>query len=132
MKQVKCKDVYRLPFPAYIRRVAYFLVTSLIVVLGTVVAIGNLIASPVDALYVLPINIFIIALGVNTGYHMYFTHRAFATAPALKVVLAYLGSITCQDAVIQWVVTSVITAIRIVSIEIRTHHVNLAITNGSE
>ncbi len=104
MEQHDAKDVFRLSLPAYTRRVAYFLITSIIIVVGTVVAIDELIASPLDALYVLPINILLIALGVNTGYHMYFTHRAFVAAPWFKVLLAYLGSITCQDSILQWVV----------------------------
>lgn len=103
MNQHDIKEIYRLPLHLYIQRVLYFTVTTLIVVLGTVIAIGEFKASPLDALYALPITLLIIAFGVNTGYHMYFTHQSFDAAPGFKYLLAYLGSITCQDSIAQWV-----------------------------
>jgi stearoyl-CoA desaturase (delta-9 desaturase) len=103
MKQIDGKEVYRLPAHAYIHRVLYFTVTTLIVIGGTMIAIGELMASPLDALYAIPITLLIIALGVNTGYHMYFSHHSFDAVPAFKYLLAYLGSITCQDSIAQWV-----------------------------
>lgn len=103
MNYVDGKEVYRLSNLAYIQRVLYFLVTTLIVVGGTVIAIGEFMASPLDVLYAFPITLLIIALGVNTGYHMYFSHHSFDAVPAFKYLLAYLGSITCQDSIAQWV-----------------------------
>ena len=103
MNQTDSMEVYRLSGQAYIQRILYFAVTTLLVIGGTVIAIGEFMASPLDALYVLPATILIIALGVNTGYHMYFTHHSFDAAPAFKYLLAYLGSITCQDSIAQWV-----------------------------
>jgi stearoyl-CoA desaturase (delta-9 desaturase) len=96
-------EVYRLSSLAYLQRILYFAFTTLIVIGGTVLAIGEFMAAPLDALYVLPVNILIIALGVNTGYHMYFTHHSFDAAPYFRYLLAYLGSITCQDSIVQWV-----------------------------
>jgi stearoyl-CoA desaturase (delta-9 desaturase) len=103
MNQHDANEVYRLTLHAYIQRVLYFTVTTLIVAGGTAIAIGEFVASPLDALYALPIMLLIIALGVNTGYHMYFSHHSFDTVPAFKYLLAYLGSITCQDSIAQWV-----------------------------
>ena len=103
MKQHDATEVYRLPFHTYIQRVLYFTVTTLIVAGGTVIAIGEFMASPLDALYALPVTLLIIALGVNSGYHMYFSHHSFDAVPAFKYLLAYLGSITCQDSIAQWV-----------------------------
>ena len=103
MNHIDSKEVYRLPNLAYTQRVLYFAVTTLIVVGGTIIAIGEFMASPLDVFYVLPITILIIALGVNTGYHMYFSHHSFDAIPTFKYLLAYLGSITCQDSIIQWV-----------------------------
>jgi stearoyl-CoA desaturase (delta-9 desaturase) len=102
MTKIDEREVYRLPTRAYIQRAAYFSVTTLIVIAGTYLAVGDFLASPVDALYVLPITFTLIALGVNTGYHMYFSHQSFDATPAFKSVLACLGTIACQDSVVQW------------------------------
>lgn len=102
MDQFDNKEIYRLSTPAYIQRVLYFSLTSLLVVGGTIIAISEIMASPLDALYVLPITFLMIALGVNTGYHMYFSHQSFVAAPVFKYILAYLGSIACQDSIVQW------------------------------
>lgn len=103
MTQLDANEVYRLSSIAYIQRILYFTVTSLLVIVGTVVAIAEMLSSPLDVLYVVPITFTMIALGVNTGYHMYFTHRSFDASPVFKFILAYLGSIACQDSIVQWV-----------------------------
>lgn len=102
MKQLDGREVHRLSTRAYIQRAAYFSMTSLVVIAGTCLAVGEFLASPLDALYVLPITFTLIALGVNTGYHMYFSHQSFDAIPAFKYVLAYLGTIACQDSIVQW------------------------------
>ena len=104
MNQLDVNEVNEPSNFAYACRVLYFLVTSLIVIAGTIIAVKEFISSPLDILYVVPITFPMIALGVNTGYHMYFTHKAFDASPTFKVILAYLGSIACQDSIIQWVV----------------------------
>ncbi|MGE4243412.1 fatty acid desaturase [Ramlibacter sp.] len=87
----------------YARRVAYFLLTTFIVVLGSAVAVRELLLSPWDALYVLPVAFIATALGANTGFHMYFTHRSFKTNAVARGGLALLGTLLCQDGLIQWV-----------------------------
>ena len=73
------------------------------VVVGSMIAVQQLILAPLDALYVLPVAFVATALGANTGYHMYFTHRAFTTHRFFRGILALLGTLLCQDSVIQWV-----------------------------
>ncbi len=42
-------------------------------------------------------------LGITVGFHRLFSHQAFATTPAVRAVLAILGSMTVQGPVTQWV-----------------------------
>ena len=42
-------------------------------------------------------------LGITVGFHRLFTHRAFKTSPALRGVLAGLGSMAIEGPVISWV-----------------------------
>jgi stearoyl-CoA desaturase (delta-9 desaturase) len=43
------------------------------------------------------------AMGVTVGFHRLFTHRAFKTGPAVRAVLAVLGSAAIEGPVISWV-----------------------------
>ena len=43
------------------------------------------------------------AIGVTVGYHRLLTHRAFQTYPAIRYLLAALGEMSVQGAVIAWV-----------------------------
>jgi stearoyl-CoA desaturase (delta-9 desaturase) len=42
-------------------------------------------------------------LGVTVGFHRLFTHRSFATSPAMRGVFAALGSVAIEGPVISWV-----------------------------
>jgi stearoyl-CoA desaturase (Delta-9 desaturase) len=42
-------------------------------------------------------------LGVTVGFHRLFTHRSFKTRPAVRAVLAVLGSAAIEGPVISWV-----------------------------
>jgi stearoyl-CoA desaturase (Delta-9 desaturase) len=42
-------------------------------------------------------------LGVTVGFHRHFTHRSFKAKPALRAVLAVLGSAAIEGPVISWV-----------------------------
>jgi stearoyl-CoA desaturase (delta-9 desaturase) len=42
-------------------------------------------------------------LGITVGYHRHFTHRSFKTRPAVRAVLAVLGSAAIEGPVISWV-----------------------------
>ena len=42
-------------------------------------------------------------LGITIGFHRLFTHRSFKTSPALRGVLAVLGSAAIEGPVISWV-----------------------------
>jgi stearoyl-CoA desaturase (Delta-9 desaturase) len=43
------------------------------------------------------------ALGITVGFHRLFTHRAFKAKPAVRAVLAVLGSAAIEGPVISWV-----------------------------
>ena len=43
--------------------------------------------------------------GVTVGFHRYFSHKAFETKPAIKIMLAILGSMAAQGSPINWVAT---------------------------
>ena len=42
------------------------------------------------------------AIGINVGYHRYFTHRSFKTPRFIEAILAVLGSMAVEGPVIQW------------------------------
>jgi len=42
-------------------------------------------------------------LGITVGFHRHLTHRAFKTKPAIRTVLAILGSAAVEGPVISWV-----------------------------
>lgn len=48
---------------------------------------------------------FITAIGVETGMHRYFAHRAFAASPSVEAVLAVSGSMAAQGPITFWVST---------------------------
>ncbi len=60
-------------------------------------AIGPLELSLLVSLYTISI------LGVTLGYHRMFTHRAFESSRAFKAVIAVLGGMAVEGAVITWV-----------------------------
>ncbi len=44
-------------------------------------------------------------LGVTLGFHRLFTHRAFETFPAIRVLFAILGSMSVEGPLLRWVAT---------------------------
>ncbi|MCH7597007.1 MAG: fatty acid desaturase, partial [Planctomycetes bacterium] len=44
-------------------------------------------------------------LGVTLGYHRLFTHRAFETFPAIKVLFSVLGAMSVEGPLVRWVAT---------------------------
>jgi stearoyl-CoA desaturase (delta-9 desaturase) len=87
----------------HLGRISYFARVSLPIIPGTIIAISYLLMSPQDALYVVPIALIATSIGSNTAYHMYFTHHTFTTGRLFRGVLAFLGTILCQDSIAQWV-----------------------------
>ncbi len=43
------------------------------------------------------------AVGINVGYHRFFTHRSFKTTRPMAAILAALGSMAVEGPVLQWV-----------------------------
>ena len=85
----------------YLGRISYFALVSLLIIPGTIIAIHYLLMSPQDALYVIPLALIATSLGSNTAYHMYFTHGTFTTGRLFHSVLAFFGTILCQDSIAQ-------------------------------
>jgi stearoyl-CoA desaturase (delta-9 desaturase) len=57
----------------------------------------------VSDLIVLAIMYSLTCLGITVGFHRLFTHRSFKTTPAVRGVLAVLGSAAIEGPVISWV-----------------------------
>ncbi len=53
--------------------------------------------------FVFAIVYLLTGLGVTVGFHRLFTHRSFKTFPALRFVLAVLGSAAIEGPIISWV-----------------------------
>ncbi|MBW4684588.1 MAG: acyl-CoA desaturase [Komarekiella atlantica HA4396-MV6] len=85
------------------RRLA--LATFLIPCLVTVVAIGLLWYLKIGWLEVcLMLSMLALTtLGIEVGFHRYFSHRAFQANTPVRVILAILGSMAAQGGVIYWV-----------------------------
>jgi stearoyl-CoA desaturase (delta-9 desaturase) len=49
------------------------------------------------------ISVTAVGLGTSVGLHRYFTHRSFSARPALKRLLAVMGSMAWQRALLLWV-----------------------------
>jgi stearoyl-CoA desaturase (delta-9 desaturase) len=43
------------------------------------------------------------SVGIGVGYHRHFTHKSFETTPAVRYILAVLGSFAAEGPVIKWV-----------------------------
>jgi stearoyl-CoA desaturase (delta-9 desaturase) len=57
---------------------------------------------PID-LILLAVGYAATCLGITVGFHRLLTHRAFKTYPALRYVLAILGTLAVEGSVIKWV-----------------------------
>lgn len=53
-------------------------------------------------LVVLGVTYLLTGIGITVGYHRLFTHRSFKTSPAVRAVLAVLGSAAVEGPVIEW------------------------------
>jgi stearoyl-CoA desaturase (delta-9 desaturase) len=53
--------------------------------------------------FVFAIMYVLTGLGVTVGFHRLFTHRSFKTFPALRFVLAVLGSAAIEGPIVSWV-----------------------------
>lgn len=83
----------------------HFLLFDIAPIIGTVVAVAFLWVHPFGGTELgLLLGFWLLTgLGVTVGYHRLFTHRTFKTTPAVQAVLAVLGSMAGQGAVISWV-----------------------------
>jgi len=92
----------------YLRRAQLWhatLVTTLFPVLGVAAGIILTLAWGWDSrvLWILGLSYVLTVIGLEVGYHRYFTHLAFKTPSWVKAVLAILGSMCAQGPVIYWV-----------------------------
>jgi stearoyl-CoA desaturase (delta-9 desaturase) len=81
------------------------LATILIPVLGSIAAIGLPWRTSIGLVeIILFMSMYALTLlGVEVGFHRYFSHRSFQTTPVIKIILAVLGSMAAQGGVIFWV-----------------------------
>lgn len=84
----------------------HFLLFDIAPILGTVAAVAFLWVHPFGwTEFGLLVGFWLLTgLGVTVGYHRLFTHRTFKATPMVQAVLAVLGSMAGQGAVISWVV----------------------------
>ena len=54
-------------------------------------------------LVVLAVGYALTCLGITVGFHRLLTHRSFKTAPAVRYLLAVLGTLAVEGSVIKWV-----------------------------
>ena len=83
-------------------------VTALITVLPPLVLLLVVLQAWENTLHWLDVALFAVlytltALGITVGFHRLFTHRAFKTTPAIRGVLAVLGTMAIEGPVISWV-----------------------------
>ncbi len=89
---------------ATIDRVANVVVTAVpvgLVGLAAWLAWGGALRWP--DLMVLAVTYLLTGVGVTVGFHRLLTHRSFKTSPAMRALLAALGSAAVEGPVIEWV-----------------------------
>lgn len=67
-----------------------------------VVLLWNRLVGPLD-LGLLAIGYVLTFLGISVGFHRLLVHRSFETYPAVRYVLAVLGTLAIEGSVIKWV-----------------------------
>jgi stearoyl-CoA desaturase (delta-9 desaturase) len=82
----------------------HFLLFDVLPFVGTIGAIMLAFHRPVSGLDVaLFFGMWLVTgLGLTVGYHRLFTHRAFATVPAVSVLLVIMGSMAGRGPMISW------------------------------
>jgi stearoyl-CoA desaturase (Delta-9 desaturase) len=94
--------------PSVVRAVSFDRIANVVV---TVVPVGLVALAAWRAwggalrwtdLAALAVTYILTGLGVTVGYHRLFTHRSFKTGPALRALLAILGSAAVEGPVIEW------------------------------
>lgn len=73
--------------------------------LGAAVAVALTFAQPVAAwqLWLLLAMFALTALGIEGGFHRFFSHRAFRAGPVMTVIIGIAGSMAAQGPVLFWV-----------------------------
>lgn len=86
------------------RQRLHALVTLLLPLLGSLLALGGLFIHGVRAVDVaLLVGMYAVTMmGVDVGYHRLFSHRSFKAHPLLRALLAVFGSMAAQGPVIYW------------------------------
>lgn len=72
---------------------------------GSLFAVGLVPYTSIDPLaVVLLVGMYVLTtIGLEIGFHRYFSHRAFQTTATLKIILAVLGSMAAVGHIIHWV-----------------------------
>jgi stearoyl-CoA desaturase (delta-9 desaturase) len=83
----------------------HFLFFDVLPIIGAVAAVAFLAVRPLGVVDVVLLFVMwlLTGLGITVGYHRLFTHRTFKARRSVTIVLAVLGSMAGQGAVISWV-----------------------------
>ena len=82
-------------------------ITVLVPMIGLVAAIGllwNIAISSVELSLLIGMYL-LTAMGLSLGFHRQFSHQSFKTTPAIRALLAILGSMAAEGPVIFWAAT---------------------------
>ena len=82
----------------------HFILFDVLPFLGTLAALALLLVRPIGALEIsLLFALWLVTgLGLTVGYHRLFTHRAFATSPAVSSLLIVMGSMAGRGPMLSW------------------------------
>jgi stearoyl-CoA desaturase (delta-9 desaturase) len=83
----------------------FALATIIIPFLGLIVAMGLLWYSNISLVEIgMLVSMYVLTIiGVEVGFHRYFSHHAFQTSKPVRILLAILGSMAAEGPVINWV-----------------------------
>jgi stearoyl-CoA desaturase (Delta-9 desaturase) len=91
---------------AYLHRAQrrHFILFDVLPFVGTLAALARLSGRPLDgaAIALFAAMWLLTGLGLTVGYHRLFSHRAFATAAPVAVLLVVLGSMAARGPMISW------------------------------
>lgn len=81
------------------------LLVNVIPLLGTIIAVKRSWQSGIGTVEIgLLVSLYFLTMvGITVGFHRLFSHCAFRTHTAVRIILAILGSMACQGPLVYWV-----------------------------
>lgn len=82
----------------------HFILLDILPMVGTVAGIAVLAKTGVNPIDIVGLVVmwFVTVVGIELGYHRYFSHQSFETIPAFKALLVIFASMGGQGSVIAW------------------------------